>query len=41
VGTTAKAAVVRKHGAEEIIDYSREDVRQRVKALTDGGWRRI
>jgi NADPH2:quinone reductase len=36
VGSAAKAAVVRKHGAEEVIDYSREDVRQRVKALTRG-----
>jgi NADPH:quinone reductase len=35
VGTAAKAAIVRKYGAEEVIDYSREDVRQRVKALTD------
>ena len=34
VGTAAKAAVVREHGAEEVIDYSREDVRQRVKTLT-------
>jgi NADPH2:quinone reductase len=34
VGTAAKAAVVREYGAEEVIDYSREDVRQRVKALT-------
>jgi NADPH:quinone reductase len=36
VGTSAKAAIVRKYGAEEVIDYSREDVRQRVKVLTDG-----
>ena len=34
VGTAAKAAVVREYGAQEVIDYSREDVRQRVKALT-------
>ena len=34
VGTAAKAAVVREYGAEEVIDHSREDVRQRVKALT-------
>ena len=34
VGTAAKAAVVREYGAEEVVDYSREDVRQRVKALT-------
>ena len=36
VGTAAKAATVRKYGAEEVIDYSREDVRQRVQALTGG-----
>ena len=36
VGSAAKAAIVRKYGAEEVIDYSREDVRQRVKALTGG-----
>jgi NADPH2:quinone reductase len=35
VGTAAKAAVVREYGADEVIDYSHEDVRQRVKALTD------
>ena len=34
VGAAAKAAIVRKYGAEEVIDYSREDVRQRVKTLT-------
>jgi NADPH2:quinone reductase len=36
VGSAAKAAVVRQHGAAEVVDYSCEDVRQRVKALTDG-----
>jgi NADPH:quinone reductase len=36
VGAAAKTAIVRKYGAEEVIDYSREDVRQRVKALTGG-----
>jgi NADPH:quinone reductase len=36
VGTASKAAVVRRYGAEEVIDHSREDVRQRVKALTGG-----
>ena len=35
VGSAAKAALVRKHGAAEAIDHSREDVRQRVKALTN------
>jgi len=34
VGSAAKAALVRKHGAEEVIDHSCEDVRERVKALT-------
>ncbi len=36
VGSAAKADVVRRYGAEEVIDYSREDVRGRVKALTGG-----
>jgi NADPH:quinone reductase len=34
VGSAAKAALVRKHGADEVIDHSCEDVRQRVKAVT-------
>jgi NADPH2:quinone reductase len=34
VGRAAKAALVRKHGADEVIDHSCEDVRQRIKALT-------
>jgi len=36
VGTAAKAAIVREYGADEVVDYSREDVRQRVKAITGG-----
>jgi NADPH:quinone reductase len=36
VGSAAKTAIVREYGAEEVIDYSREDVRQRVKAVTGG-----
>jgi NADPH:quinone reductase len=36
VGSPAKANVVRDHGADAVIDYSSEDVRERVKALTDG-----
>lgn len=36
VGSAAKAAVVRKHGAAEVVDYSREDVSQRVKDITGG-----
>jgi NADPH:quinone reductase len=35
VGSLAKADVVRDHGADAVIDYSSEDVRERVKALTD------
>jgi NADPH:quinone reductase len=34
VGSAAKAVVVCEHGAQEVIDYSHEDVRQRVKTLT-------
>jgi NADPH2:quinone reductase len=36
VGNSAKANVVRERGAEAVIDYSSEDVRERVKALTGG-----
>jgi NADPH2:quinone reductase len=36
VGSAAKAAVVRQHGAEEVIDHSQEDARERVKAITGG-----
>jgi len=36
VGSAAKAAIVRNNGAEEAIDHSREDVRERVKAITGG-----
>lgn len=36
VGSAQKAAVVRQQGAAEVIDHSREDVRERVKALTGG-----
>ena len=36
VGSAAKAAIVRDYGAEAVIDYSSEDVRDRVKALTAG-----
>ena len=34
VGTAAKATLVGQYGADAVIDHSREDVRQRVKALT-------
>ncbi len=36
VGGEAKAAIACKHGADEAIDHAREDVRERVKALTGG-----
>ncbi len=36
VGSSSKAKAVRDYGAEHVIDYSSEDVRERVKALTDG-----
>jgi NADPH:quinone reductase len=36
VGSAAKQSIVREYGAAEVIDYSREDVRDRVKALTGG-----
>ena len=32
----AKLAFCREHGADETIDYTREDLKERVKALTDG-----
>jgi NADPH2:quinone reductase len=31
-----KLGVCREHGADATIDYSREDLRERIKALTDG-----
>src|SRR5262249_12826731 len=36
VGNAAKASIVRDYGAEAIINYSGEDVRDRVRALTAG-----
>jgi NADPH2:quinone reductase len=36
VGAAAKTSVARDHGAEDVIDYSGEDVRDRVNALTSG-----
>jgi NADPH:quinone reductase len=38
VGSAAKAAIVRAHGAAEVIDHSCEDVRDRVKALATRAW---
>jgi NADPH2:quinone reductase len=31
-----KLAVCREHGADEVINYASEDLRERIKALTDG-----
>ncbi len=36
VSTEAKAAIARAHGCDHVIDYSREDVAKRVRALTGG-----
>lgn len=36
VGSATKIAIVRDYGAEAVINYSNEDVRDRVKALTAG-----
>src|SRR5262245_42770529 len=36
VGGATKSSIVREYGAAEVIDHSREDVRDRVKALTNG-----
>ena len=36
VGSAAKAALVRTHGAAEVVDHSCEDVRERVKSLAGG-----
>jgi NADPH:quinone reductase len=35
-GSAAKLAIAGRHGADHLIDYSHEDIRVRVKALTDG-----
>jgi NADPH:quinone reductase len=31
-----KLAIAKEHGADHLIDYSREDIRERVKAITGG-----
>lgn len=36
VGTATKSDIVRRYGAEGVIDHSCEDVRRRVKAFADG-----
>lgn len=35
-GGAEKLAVARQYGADEVIDYSHEDIRERVKAITGG-----
>ena len=35
-GGADKLAIAKKYGADELIDYRTEDIRERVKALTDG-----
>lgn len=35
-GSAEKLAVAREHGAEELIDYRKESIRDRVRELTDG-----
>ena len=34
--TDEKLAVCKQHGADELINYSKEDLRERIKSLTDG-----
>ena len=36
VGSDSKAAVVRSYGAFEVVNYVNEDLRERIKSLTDG-----
>jgi NADPH2:quinone reductase len=35
-GSAEKLAIAREHGADHLIDYSREDLRERVKSITGG-----
>lgn len=35
-GSPEKLEIARQHGADHLIDYSREDIRERVKAITGG-----
>jgi NADPH:quinone reductase len=35
-GGPEKLAIAKEHGADHLIDYSREDIRERVKAITGG-----
>ncbi|MGH6961700.1 MAG: NADPH:quinone oxidoreductase family protein, partial [Dongiaceae bacterium] len=34
--SAGKLAICREHGADELIDYTKEDLKERVKALTEG-----
>lgn len=36
VGSKEKIGIVREYGADEVIDYAHEDLRERIKAVTDG-----
>lgn len=36
VGAAEKAAIVREYGAEEVVEYAHEDLRERIKAFTGG-----
>ncbi|MGE5321620.1 MAG: NADPH:quinone oxidoreductase family protein, partial [Actinomycetota bacterium] len=35
-GSPEKLAIAQQHGADQIIDYSKEDIRERVKTITGG-----
>lgn len=35
-GSAEKLAIAQQHGADHLVDYSKEDVRERVKAITGG-----
>jgi NADPH2:quinone reductase len=35
-GNADKLAIAKRHGADHLIDYSREDIRERVRTLTEG-----
>jgi len=36
VSSKEKVGIVREYGADEVIDYAHEDLRERIKAVTDG-----
>lgn len=35
-GSREKLAIAQQHGADHLIDYSKEEIRERVKAITGG-----